>query len=140
MMMVKEKLQGTVRRANQARPTGPGLSRLQSGPRGLVRRYGRCWAPLLWTHLHQLPELDLIDGPVGGRVGRARWRLMRNFKPLFVLTGTGQGWALFATPDSYPQRLEVWIGVGDEERLVWSHSGSHRSFISFVEIHSGTLY
>ena len=55
---------------------------------------------------------------IGGPVGRARWRAMKPFRGIFDLTGTGQGWALFATADSHPQRLEVWIGVGDEEVLV----------------------
>jgi hypothetical protein len=73
-----------------------------------------------------------ISQTVGGRVGRARWRLMRHFKPLFVITGTGQGWALFATPDSYPQRLEVWIGVGDEERRVSCRADARYPYLADV--------
>ncbi|MFT4623851.1 MAG: hypothetical protein ACI8PZ_002507 [Myxococcota bacterium] len=63
-------------------------------------------------------QLKSLSSGIGGKVGRARWRLMRPLKPVFDLTGTGQGWALFATPDSHPQRLEVWIGTAGEERLV----------------------
>lgn len=63
-------------------------------------------------------QVKSISQTVGGQVGRARWRVMKPFKPLFDLTGTGQGWALFATPDSHPQRLEVWIETASGERLV----------------------
>lgn len=39
--------------------------------------------------------------------------LKKPFIPFMRLTGTGQGWALFAAPETHPHRLEVHVKLGD---------------------------
>jgi len=39
----------------------------------------------------------------------AHSKLRRPFIPWMKFTGTGQGWALFASPDTYPHRLEIYV-------------------------------
>lgn len=41
------------------------------------------------------------------RLSGAHRLLKVPFKPMMDLTGTGQGWALFAAPDTHPQRLVI---------------------------------
>ena len=40
-------------------------------------------------------------------IGRVHRALLAPARPVFALTGTGQGWALFANPDTHPARLEI---------------------------------
>ncbi len=56
-----------------------------------------------------LPPDDLGDLviSVSGAIGRAHRALQAPARPVFAATGTGQGWALFANPDTHPARLEV---------------------------------
>lgn len=54
-----------------------------------------------------------------GALGRAHRRLLAPARPLFRWTGTGQGWALFANPDTHPSRLEVAWHRGDVEQVVY---------------------
>jgi hypothetical protein len=42
-----------------------------------------------------------------GRIGGAHRALKRPFAPFLRVTGTGQGWGLFANPNTHPLRLEV---------------------------------
>jgi len=44
------------------------------------------------------------------------------FRPWFRWTGTGQGWALFANPDTHPSRLRI-DGVGPDGKRVLFQSG-----------------
>lgn len=41
------------------------------------------------------------------------------FRPVMRMTGTGQGWALFAAPDTHPHRLEVFVRVGGDWSLIY---------------------
>ncbi len=52
---------------------------------------------------------ELIDHLVetGGRAVGVRKAVLAPLQPVFRATGTGQGWGLFAFPDSYPDRLIV---------------------------------
>jgi hypothetical protein len=43
------------------------------------------------------------------RIGGAHQGLLKPFRPVLRVTGTGQGWALFANPDSHPGRLVIRI-------------------------------
>lgn len=40
-------------------------------------------------------------------IGGTHRAAMAPFRPLFRITGTGQGWALFANPDTHPSRLQI---------------------------------
>jgi hypothetical protein len=42
----------------------------------------------------------------------SRNALLKPFRPLFKITGTGQGWGLFTHPDRFPDHLEIY-GKGD---------------------------
>jgi hypothetical protein len=44
---------------------------------------------------------------VTGVIGGAHRALLTPARPWFRLTGTGQGWALFANPDTHPARLQL---------------------------------
>ncbi|MBX2801038.1 MAG: hypothetical protein KTR31_25385 [Myxococcales bacterium] len=44
---------------------------------------------------------------VSGVVGGSHRKLKAPFRPLLRFTGTGQGWALFANPDTHPGRLNI---------------------------------
>jgi hypothetical protein len=44
---------------------------------------------------------------ITGVIGGAHRALIAPFRPLFRVTGTGQGWALFANPDTHPARLQI---------------------------------
>jgi hypothetical protein len=43
---------------------------------------------------------------------RAHRAVLAPFHPIFRLTGTGQGWALFTNPDTHPARLEIRVRRG----------------------------
>lgn len=64
------------------------------------------WAARLGTSPEDLSE-RLVAAT--GQIARARRALLAPVQPLLRLTGTGQGWALFANPDIYPSRLEIRI-------------------------------
>ena len=38
---------------------------------------------------------------------------LKPLRPIFRLTGTGQGWGLFANPDNFPSRLEIRVKRAD---------------------------
>ena len=44
---------------------------------------------------------------VTGLIGGAHRAMIAPFRPFFRITGTGQGWALFANPDTHPARLQI---------------------------------
>jgi hypothetical protein len=56
-----------------------------------------------------LPPDDLGELVISasGAIGRAHRALLAPARPVFAATGTGQGWALFANPDTHPARLEI---------------------------------
>lgn len=52
----------------------------------------------------------------------AKRKLLLPFRPVFRWTGTGQGWALFASPDVLPERVDVVaIQAGQELLLHRAH-------------------
>jgi hypothetical protein len=51
-----------------------------------------------------------------GRIGGAHKALKGPFGPFLRVTGTGQGWGLFANPDTHPTRLEI-RAAGEDGRL-----------------------
>jgi len=53
------------------------------------------------------------------RLGRAHRTALLPMRPWFRWTGTGQGWALFANPDTHPSRMEVAVVRGGQEQLVY---------------------
>lgn len=48
------------------------------------------------------------------KLRNTRKALVWPYKPLLQLTGTGQGWGLFAFPDTQPHRIEVAVDRGFE--------------------------
>jgi hypothetical protein len=64
-------------------------------------------------------ELGTLVVTWSGRLGRAHRQVLAPARPLFRWTGTGQGWALFANPDTHPSRLELSFLQGTDERLAY---------------------
>ena len=64
---------------------------------------------------------DLIDlvKDLSGRGANIQKRVLKPFRPLIRITQTDQAWALFATPDSHPNRLEVRVRVDGSWQLVY---------------------
>lgn len=60
---------------------------------------------------------------VTAAIGGAHRALLAPARPLFRLTGTGQGWALFANPDTHPARLQirVWREGSDGPEIWFQH-------------------
>jgi hypothetical protein len=56
------------------------------------------------------------------RISAVHRGLTRPFRPWFLWTGTNQGWALFANPDTHPSRLRI-DGIGPDGRVVLFLSG-----------------
>ena len=67
------------------------------------------WVEVLGGLGVETTAADLVDllVPQGGDVVALRTALLNPAQPVFKATGTGQGWGLFAYPDSYPDRLRV---------------------------------
>lgn len=70
-----------------------------------------------------------------GALESARDQLVRPGRRFLRLTGTGQGWALFAAPDPFPGRLELWAhrADGTEELLYRRHDPEARWMARVVE-------
>ncbi len=60
---------------------------------------------------------------VTGWIGRGHRALQAPARPLFELTGTDQGWALFANPDTHPARLQIRVrrAGSDEWEVLFQH-------------------
>lgn len=73
------------------------------------------WRELLSSVGVEVTRRELSDEVVywTHAVNDAHRSLRKPFVPWLRATGTGQGWALFASPDTWPHRLEVYIYVED---------------------------
>ena len=67
------------------------------------------WVGLLADLGIETTRGELVDHILdsGGRLVGLRKAALAPLQPVFRATGTGQGWGLFAYPDSYPDRLVV---------------------------------
>jgi len=79
-----------------------------------------------WSERLTAVGYDLPPDELGRQVmawsswlGRAHRRALSPVRPWFQLTGTGQGWALFANPDTHPSRMEVSVVRSGEQQLVY---------------------
>jgi len=81
----------------------------------------RRWSERLTAIGYPIETTELGDEVVrwSGRLGRAHRAVLRPFRPWFRFTGTGQGWALFANPDTHPSRMEISVVRGEEQALVY---------------------
>ncbi|MEN0065104.1 MAG: hypothetical protein AAGA48_23375 [Myxococcota bacterium] len=73
-----------------------------------------------WTERLSAVGLDMEPVVFGKRVqavssaiGRTHNALKRPYRPIGKLTGTGQGWALFANPNLHPHRFNVRVAKGE---------------------------
>lgn len=72
-----------------------------------------------WMVLLALPSTERLDHarlgtPTALKAVAQQWEQVRSalvlpITPVLRLTGTGQSWAMFATPDRHPRRLEVHV-------------------------------
>src|SRR5262245_54627598 len=67
-----------------------------------------------WTERFAAVGWPIDDATLGrqvmdvtGVIGSLHRKVLAPVRPLFRLTGTGQGWALFANPDTHPARLQI---------------------------------
>ena len=74
------------------------------------------WRSLLATLGLKYTRAELSDEVVywTSAINRVHRRLRSPFRPWLRTTGTGQAWALFASPDTHPHRLEVFVHVEGE--------------------------
>jgi hypothetical protein len=56
---------------------------------------------------------------VSGAIGGGHRALLKPIRPWFRYTGTGQGWALFANPDTHPSRLQIAVVRGEQRDIVY---------------------
>ncbi len=91
-----------------ALPAPRKVSRAQFDHPVAVEELARWVGVLARVGVETTPEA-LEDGLVrwGGGVADVRRAALAPAKPLFRWTGTGQGWGLFAFPDSFPDALSV---------------------------------
>ena len=77
------------------------------------------WTERLGSLGYVISEQELGEKVVWitGIIGGAHQASTAPFRPLFKWTGTNQGWALFANPDTHPSRLRV-DGLTDQGRVV----------------------
>lgn len=73
-----------------------------------VRGEIEAWADLLGTDVDTLGPL-LVD--FTGRANEVYSAVKGPFRPPLRFFGVGQAWAMFATPDSWPHRLEIDLRV-----------------------------
>ncbi len=69
------------------------------------------WAERLTTLGYAISAEELGERvmAITGIIGGAHRELREPFRPFLRFTGTGQGWALFANPDTHPGRLSIRI-------------------------------
>jgi hypothetical protein len=65
-------------------------------------------------------ELEDATLVVGSRAADVRRTLLGPFQPWFRFTGTGQGWGLFTTPDTFPHQLVVEVRRGETWETVYA--------------------
>lgn len=68
------------------------------------------WAAALGT------DADTLSGwlvPFTGAVADSARAVRAPFRPALVFAGVGQSWAMFATPDGWPHRLEIDLWVDE---------------------------
>lgn len=89
-------------------PSPKKISRAQFDHPVAVEEVDR-WVEVLAGLGVETTRAAVVDGVVsiGGRAVAVRTAVLGPAQPVFMLTGTGQGWGLFAYPDSYPDRLVV---------------------------------
>jgi hypothetical protein len=56
-------------------------------------------------------------------------QMLKPFRPFLAATGTGQAWGLFASPDTYPSRLEVWGEVDGSWTILSRRLDSEADFL-----------
>ncbi len=92
----------------------------------------RIWAKRLtsWGYAITPQELGEQVRRVTGVIGGAHRAAKAPFRPWMRVTGTGQGWGLFANPDTHPVRLEIWVRRGDdaEPELLYRQLDAHAAW------------
>jgi hypothetical protein len=94
------------------------------------------WVALLRALGSSITEEELGDGYVTFAQGlqKVRGALLKPYNAVSRVTGTQQGWALFATPDQRPARLLVRAKFGRRFRLLYrSGDSKHDYAASFLE-------
>jgi len=99
-----------------AAPSPKSISRAQFRHPVALEELDR-WVGLLGEVGVETTRPELVDHLVstGGALVAVRSALLAPVQPVFRLTGTGQGWGLFAYPDSFPDRLIVEGRTGGED-------------------------
>lgn len=101
-----------------------------------VREQLLLWLRILNVLGSSVTEQELGDGYVAFAQGlqRVRRTLLKPYNGLSRITGTQQGWALFATPDTRPARLVVRARIGKRVRLLYrSGDAEHDYDADFLE-------
>ncbi|MEZ4317256.1 MAG: hypothetical protein R3F61_07120 [Myxococcota bacterium] len=92
-----------------------------------VERWRELLASLGVTYTHE--ELAAESLWWSNTLSDAHNTLQRPFRPWMRWTGTGQAWALFASPDTHPHRLEVYIHDGTGWRAVFRRNHPTLDFL-----------
>ncbi len=102
----------------------------------VVRDQLLAWLRILNALGSSVTEQELGDGYVVFAQGlqKARSTLLKPYNAVSRVTGTQQGWALFATPDQRPARLLVRARFGKRLRLLYrSGDAEHQHDADFLE-------
>jgi len=94
------------------------------------------WLRILNFLGSSVTETELGDGYVAFAQGlnKVRGTLLKPYNTVSRITGTQQGWALFATPDTRPARLVVRARIGKRFRVLYrSGDAEHDYAADFLE-------
>lgn len=114
----------------------PGNFRHETLKQPVVREQLLQWLRILNFLGSSVTEEELGDGYVKFAQGlnKVRGTLLKPYNVLSRITGTQQGWALFATPDTRPARLVVRARIGKRFRVLYrSGDAEHDHDAAFVE-------
>lgn len=102
----------------------------------VVREQLLQWLRILNFLGSSVTEAELGDGYVAFAQGlqKVRGTLLKPYNTVSRISGTQQGWALFATPDTRPARLVVRARLGKRFRLLYrSGDAEHDYDADFLE-------
>ena len=96
----------------------------------------RRWAERLTALGYTIDDAALGERVVSvtGWIGGAHRRVLAPVRPWFRWTGTGQGWALFANPDTHPNRIQVAVHRGGTEEVIYLRGDpTKQAFAPWIE-------
>jgi hypothetical protein len=102
----------------------------------VVREQLLAWVRILNALGSSTTEEELGDGYVTFAQGlqKVRNTVLKPYNAVSRVTGTQQGWALFATPDQRPARLVVRARIGKKLRVLYrSGDAQHQHDADFLE-------